>query len=217
MNRIFFIFIFVLSAINAIAQDVIIKRDGNEIQAKVLKVSDTEINYVKWNNLEGPTYTLSKSEIFMIKYKNGEKDIFERDKEQDAKPVQTQPVPVYPSQNSYSQSMYRFDEKQNVLDKARRANSAAKTFDVIALPLGLVVGLGGMFLLDESNMIWAGLGVEVASLVVSSCLHAKANRLKRKASLYYGLNKKNIKIGNLPLQASVGLLDNGKVGVIVDF
>lgn len=113
--------------------------------------------------------------------------------------------------------MYRFDEKQNVLDKAQRAKSAAKTFDIIALPLGLVVGLGGMFLLDEGNMIWAGLGVEVASLVVSSCLHAKANRLERKASLYYGLSKKNIKIGNLPLQASVGLLDNGKVGVVVDF
>lgn len=153
----------------------------------------------------------------MIKYKNGEKDIFERDEDQVSKSLQMQQETVYPSQAPYSPSMYKFDDKQNVLDKAKRAKSAAKTFDVLAFPLGLVVGLGGMFLLDEGNMIWVGLGVEVASLIVSSCLHAKASRLERKASLYYGISNKNIKIGDMSLQASAGLLDNGRVGVIVDF
>lgn len=59
------------------AQDVIVMRDGNEIQAKILKVSNSEIEYKKWSNQDGPVYSLDKSDVFMIKYTNGEKDVFE--------------------------------------------------------------------------------------------------------------------------------------------
>ena len=37
------------------AQDIILKKNADEIQAKVLKVSDTQIEYKKWDNLDGPT------------------------------------------------------------------------------------------------------------------------------------------------------------------
>ncbi len=59
----------------ASAQDIILKRDASEIEAKVLKVGSDEIEYKKWNNLEGPTYTIPNSEVFIIKYQNGTKDI----------------------------------------------------------------------------------------------------------------------------------------------
>ncbi len=58
----------------ASAQDIILKRDASEIEAKVLKVGSDEIEYKKWNNLEGPTYTIPNSEVFIIKYQNGTKD-----------------------------------------------------------------------------------------------------------------------------------------------
>lgn len=67
------------------AQDVIICRNGDEITSKVLKISKTEIEYKKWNNQDGPTYTLEKAEVFMIKYQNGDKDVF---KETPAAPAQ---------------------------------------------------------------------------------------------------------------------------------
>lgn len=69
--------LFLVLFASARAQDVIIKRNGDEIQAKISKVSENEIEYRKWTNLEGPLYTLKTSEIFMIKYKNGEKDVFD--------------------------------------------------------------------------------------------------------------------------------------------
>ena len=70
---------FCLISISTFAQDIIIKRNGDEIQAKVLTVSDSKIDYKKWSNQGGPTYTVSKDDVFMIKYINGDKDVFNND------------------------------------------------------------------------------------------------------------------------------------------
>jgi sRNA-binding protein len=58
------------------AQDIITKVNGEEINAKVLEINANEVKYRKLGNETGPIYTLSKSEIFMIKYGNGDKDVF---------------------------------------------------------------------------------------------------------------------------------------------
>lgn len=58
------------------AQDIITKRNGDEIQAKIIEVSDTDIRYKKWSNPDGPSYTMKTADIFMIKYQNGDKDVF---------------------------------------------------------------------------------------------------------------------------------------------
>ena len=57
-------------------QDNIILRDGEEILSKVLKINPENIEYKKISNLQGPTYTLDKTDVFMIKYENGEKEVF---------------------------------------------------------------------------------------------------------------------------------------------
>lgn len=68
------------------SQDIIIKKNGDEISTKVTKVSDNEIEYKKWTNLDGPVYTMQRNDILLIKYANGEKDIFvSDDKQQQAK------------------------------------------------------------------------------------------------------------------------------------
>jgi hypothetical protein len=58
------------------AQDIITTKAGEEIKAQVLEVLTAEIKYKKHSNPEGPTYSIKKEEVFMIKYKNGEKDVF---------------------------------------------------------------------------------------------------------------------------------------------
>ena len=65
-----------LSISSIYAQDIITTRVGDEIQAKIIEVGANEIKYKKWTNQEGPTYTLNKTEIFMINYQNGEKEVF---------------------------------------------------------------------------------------------------------------------------------------------
>ena len=59
------------------AQDVILKRTGEKIEAKVLEIGTNEIKYKKFSNLEGPTYNIEKREVFEITYKNGEVEKFE--------------------------------------------------------------------------------------------------------------------------------------------
>jgi len=61
--------------LNASAQDVIVKRNGDELQCKILEVSKNEVKYKRWSNQEGPTFTEKKADIFMLKYENGEKEV----------------------------------------------------------------------------------------------------------------------------------------------
>ena len=41
-------------------------------------ITDVVIKYKKYTNLEGPTYSIDKTDIFLIRYANGEKDIFRK-------------------------------------------------------------------------------------------------------------------------------------------
>lgn len=54
----------------------IIKKDGKIIEGKIIEVGVTEIKYKKCENNDGPVYSILKSDVFMIKYKNGENDVF---------------------------------------------------------------------------------------------------------------------------------------------
>jgi len=55
--------------------DNIILANGEEIQANVMEVGNEEIRYKKCNIPDSPIYVLKRSEVFMIKYQNGTKDI----------------------------------------------------------------------------------------------------------------------------------------------
>ena len=60
----------------ACAQDVIVLRNADEIQSKVLLVGIGDITYKKWDNLEGPSYQIAKKDVLFIMYANGTKEVF---------------------------------------------------------------------------------------------------------------------------------------------
>jgi len=66
------------------SQDIITKKTSEDIQAKVLEVSTTEIKYKKSDNPNGPIFTILKSEVLMVRYENGTKDIFNEEKKIEA-------------------------------------------------------------------------------------------------------------------------------------
>jgi len=76
MKNIIFLLLMVSIFTNLNAQDVIIKNDGTEIESKISEVGLENIKYKKFSSLDGPTYLLPKKEIFMIKYEDGTKDVF---------------------------------------------------------------------------------------------------------------------------------------------
>ncbi len=58
------------------AQDIITLHTGEELKVEIKEVSKTEVKYKKISFYDGPLFTLPISDIFMIKYSNGEKEVF---------------------------------------------------------------------------------------------------------------------------------------------
>ncbi len=74
MKALFTVFMLLLAYYSQ-AQDVLIKTDKSEINAKVIEITGSDIKYKKWENLEGPIYNIGKSAVFMIIYANGQREI----------------------------------------------------------------------------------------------------------------------------------------------
>ena len=70
----FIIFLIGIKSINA--QDVIVLRDASEIESKVLEIDEINVKYKKWDNLDGPTYTIQQDKILFVRYENGTKEVF---------------------------------------------------------------------------------------------------------------------------------------------
>jgi hypothetical protein len=60
----------------ATAQDIITKRNAEEIEGRVVEIGAESVKYKRASNPDGPTYEIARSEVFTIKYQNGEKEVF---------------------------------------------------------------------------------------------------------------------------------------------
>jgi hypothetical protein len=56
--------------------DKILLKNGEEIDVKVLEISPNEVKYKKCDNVDGPIVTTYKNDVFMVKYSNGSKEVF---------------------------------------------------------------------------------------------------------------------------------------------
>ncbi len=75
-KTLFFGIVFVLISLICKSQDIIVKTSGDEIRAKVTDIEIETVKFKMSDNINGPTYTLPKSDVFMIKYENGTKNVF---------------------------------------------------------------------------------------------------------------------------------------------
>ena len=76
MKNYFFNCLCCLITFAAFSQDIITTKSGEDIKAKVIEVNTTDIKYKKTENIDGPVFSVLKSEILIIRYENGTKDIF---------------------------------------------------------------------------------------------------------------------------------------------
>ncbi|MEY2922860.1 MAG: hypothetical protein RL108_1486 [Bacteroidota bacterium] len=68
---------FTILSIQCLGQDLIITRNGNEIISKVLEITLEAVKYKKFENSNGPTYSVGKNEVLIIRYQNGTKSVFD--------------------------------------------------------------------------------------------------------------------------------------------
>jgi hypothetical protein len=76
MKKNLFIFVALVCSHALFAQDIITLKNGDEIKAKVQEIDTDNVKYKKYDNQSGPLYTLMKADVFMIKYENGDRDVF---------------------------------------------------------------------------------------------------------------------------------------------
>ncbi|HEY0030168.1 MAG TPA: hypothetical protein VGC65_05375 [Bacteroidia bacterium] len=114
------------------SQDNIIKKNGDEIKAKVVEVGTTEIKYKKFEKQSGPTYAISKSEVFMIKYEDGTKDVLNPIEEKKAEPAKTETTKEPAKKENKAESTNKEPEnskptpsktKYNYIEKVREVQS----------------------------------------------------------------------------------------------
>jgi len=78
MNKLTTVFtLLICGASFLFAQDIIVLKNGDEISAKVLEITPTTIEYKKVDDPYGPTVSIQKTEVRMVKYENGTKDLLE--------------------------------------------------------------------------------------------------------------------------------------------
>ena len=133
--------------------DLIVKENGDELKnVKVLEITLTEIKYKRASNMDGPLYSIAKSDVFMIKYANGEKDVFEIEKP--AAPVKPTPAPASQNRPPAATSVAAAGQQQSAANKQTQPPATpekkglhedGETFSTDGIDLIYVEGgLGGM-------------------------------------------------------------------------
>lgn len=107
--------------------DLIILKSGDEISGRVTELGLTEIKYKKCDNLNGPTVTIRKEDVFIIKYANGTKDNFSNSD----KNTNTTKTPINKDEQPLA-------TKDNKLRDADYPNSKTSIFAIIGFVLAVI-------------------------------------------------------------------------------
>lgn len=75
MPRLLLLVLFSLLPLVLRAQDVLTKQTGEELQVKVLEITPTEVRYKRTDNPDGPLVSVRRTDVFMIRYANGTKEV----------------------------------------------------------------------------------------------------------------------------------------------
>ncbi len=79
MKYILLFILFICSSNIIKAQDTLSMRSGENILVKVIEVGTSEVKYKKIDNLNGPVFSILKSDLLVIKYENGTKEDFSKE------------------------------------------------------------------------------------------------------------------------------------------
>lgn len=106
--------LFLFGCCSLFAQDLITKKDGTDVEAKVLEVTTNEVKYKLFSEPNGVTYTAKKSELLMIRYESGRKEIFTNTSYSDLYTTNREPVEGIVPNMKYKQLKELYNPKEYV-------------------------------------------------------------------------------------------------------
>lgn len=208
MNKIVLTILLFASSLFVCAQDVIVDKNGSTILSKVVEVGTTEIKYKKWNNLNGPNYSILKSEVQSINYENGLKDVFNE--------IQTtQPQAPYKYQGQIATGVLENNrlEKEKLIANSESWKEAGVWVGTISFLGGMIVGLileGDVkedFFDNTTYLACTGAGLAVGIIGISICNSISNKKLKLAQTITAShILKHYYEMGNSTLSTSVDLL-----------
>jgi len=220
--------------VSSYAQDIITTKKGEDIKAKVLEITIQEVKYKKVENPDSPIYSLLKSDILMIRYENGSKDIFNEETKETQKIVEKQEnsfknritivgddcflngVPI--SAGEMKQHLYKDEAAKELYKKAQRQRSG----QIVCTVLGSVsVTVGATIFLvntatyperqDENlNILFYTAIPTVGFLIPTQILRSASNRNKAEAIETYNRNQER----RVSITPTIGV---GSVGLVMRF
>ncbi len=146
MKTIIFLSLLIITS-PVFCQDVMTKKNGEDIQVKVLEISQSEVKYKKFDNPDGPLISIPKSELLMIRYQNGSKDLFTETKQIASKTER----PETGGLDSYSEGQ---DDATRYYKGSKGANAGTIATTILTSPVfGLIPAIAcSSTSPDESNL-----------------------------------------------------------------
>jgi hypothetical protein len=175
MKKPIFLLFFLLKTLLISAQDIIILKSGDEIKSMVTEVLSDQIKYKKFENQQGPSYQMEKSKVFMIRYANGTKDIFNQTQ---SKPKITQAVAR--TEYSEARSVVKLPARKHLANAYGNSAVRSMIFGGISLPMGYFADYQGIgfFIGDETDIPIGGSGL-------NATINGTFNYFTGKDSYYY--------------------------------
>lgn len=164
-----------LGTVASSAQDIITKRNGDEIRAVVTAVGPDTISYKLYDESNGVVYTIMKGEVVLIKYENGRNEVISaRSSSYDPLLYGTrEPVAGIRPGMKYRELKHLYDHKEYVRGLVQHHNPAGAGVASYFIP-----GLGQM-ICGEGWRGVAFLGGSIASytLMVAGAYHVDSDAL----------------------------------------
>jgi hypothetical protein len=165
MKKLFFLYILLFVSLVAKSQDVIIKKSGDEIKAKVIEIGVNEIKYKRYDFQDGPIYTIPKTDVVLVRYENGINEVITSGSGNNNSTTTPQTTTVEPEKEStkidyvfgsYSQNGRYISRSRviNILSETKdteikgllkKSKNKKTTGNIIALTVGLpLTVIGGL-------------------------------------------------------------------------
>ena len=237
MKQFTLIFITFLLSVSVYAQDIITLRNGNEIKAKVLEISNTEVKYKRFDNLQEATIAIPSIDVFFILYENGTREVitplsYEAPQQQQQAPSIPQTFAntnlIYWRTSFWKGLVLYTDDNDNLsrndIRRLLQTNQRAlQLYDKsirqrntslwLMLPYSVLLGVGTYFVLDDNmtgatTCYVAGLGFGIYGIVLAN---KSGNNLLESINTY---NRGVHNSTNITLK--FGITGNG-IGLVLNF
>lgn len=155
MKKALILISFVVFVFSAKAQDILIKSSGDELKVKIIEIGVSEIKYKRFDFQDGPSYSIAKNEVLMIRYENGVNEVITKSAPKVDNSPSSSPTPT-PSPSSSSSpneeieySMGNYTQNDRYISKSRVISTLKSTKDVEIMKYirksKTTITLGGIF------------------------------------------------------------------------